>query len=542
MKKISIALFILLLTAVACLLTACSASPSRIEVSSEPNTFRVVQGMTPDLTGGEITVTYSDGTTKTVPMTELEVSGVNYDVIGKQTAVLTYKEGEKSFIVSIMLSVEAPKIIRLEAELGENVSTEYFEGESFSMNGIKVTAYYENNTSSVVPNSACIITPSVLIADTEKVLISYHKGPSAECAVVVRKVEADALIIKKQPDVISYIEGESFDPSGMELAVRLTNGVEKDVDLSQAVFTREDETEYLFPESSSDKKVIVSVAYDGVVVSNEFTLEVTPLRPASLSLAEGFKQPVVCYAGEHFRLSLLNKINIHFESGSFESVFATDDIFGCSSDVLSEEAETVTVYLKSDPTVTLSVNVDVRKNEVVELSVNAFPENTSYTVGDVIDLTGLSLTATLLSGTKITVYPQDGIEVITKLTAETTEVEVAYGGKSVSFEVEVIDNTVNLVSMVVAESEEKPIKKVYSVGDGVNLDGLRIAASFSDGSEVTFEPKAADITTMKLFVNGAYQDSHVILEGTTSIFLKINYTDEKENVYSGEVIIEIELE
>lgn len=102
-----------------------------------------------------------------------------------------------------------------------DVKTEYYIGDSFDTTNLVVTANYEDDKTQLTENYT--VTPTVLDADTEKVIITY-RGQTAEIPVTVKEDKVSAVNIKNNPAKVSYKTGETFDPTGMVVEAVYNSG------------------------------------------------------------------------------------------------------------------------------------------------------------------------------------------------------------------------------------------------------------------------------------------------------------------------------
>ena len=100
----------------------------------------------------------------------------------------------------------------------------YFEGETFDKTGMVVTAEYSGAESKNITTYS--VDKTTLSADDEYVTVTY-RDMSVKVYITVAKIAVAALTITKQPDKTQYIEGETFDASGMTVTARYTDGTEK---------------------------------------------------------------------------------------------------------------------------------------------------------------------------------------------------------------------------------------------------------------------------------------------------------------------------
>lgn len=107
MKKTVIALFLAICIGCAALFGACGSSKEvkSIEVTKLPKTEYSV-GETLDLSGGEITATYTDGSTTVIQLTDpaVTIARPNMGTTGSKTVSVTYKSASATFKVTVSLA------------------------------------------------------------------------------------------------------------------------------------------------------------------------------------------------------------------------------------------------------------------------------------------------------------------------------------------------------------------------------------------------------------------------------------------------------
>ena len=113
--------------------------------------------------------------------------------------------------------------------------------------------------------------------------------------------------------------------------------------------------------------------------------------------------------------------------------------FTCSPTLLTTlGTKTITVTYEGK---TCTFNVTVKNNELEKIEVNTMPDNTQYYVGDTLDTTGLTLTATYTNGTTKTISSGFICSPTVFNTAGTQTVTVTYDDKTCTFDVDVAQDT-----------------------------------------------------------------------------------------------------
>ncbi len=136
----------------------------------------------------------------------------------------------------------------------------------------------------------------------------------------------------------------------------------------------------------------------------------------------------------------------------------------------------------------------IEEPSVVGLAVTTAPDTTRYTVGDALDLTGLVVTATLSDDTTRVVPVGDlAVTGYDAAVAGTQVVTVSYGGADASFEVEVSEAAAP-VTPTGLRVVSPPTRTSYTVGDVLDLTGLVVESTWSDGSTAPVAVDALAVT------------------------------------------------
>ena len=129
---------------------------------------------------------------------------------------------------------------------------------------------------------------------------------------------------------------------------------------------------------------------------------------------------------------------------------------------------------------TSNCTINVKKEEVTSLTIATKPTKTNYYVGDTLNTAGLTLKAAYNNGTTQTITGGFTCTPTALSTAGAQTVTVNYGGKTATFTVNVQD--VTLSGIVVAS---KPSKVNYFVGDTLDTTGLKLTATYNNGTTQT---------------------------------------------------------
>ena len=206
-------------------------------------------------------------------------------------------------------------------------------------------------------------------------------------------------------------------------------------------------------------------------------------------------------------------------------IITNDCSYSPQNYTLVEDEGTIEIevtYQDADQTeYTTSFDLEGIYNDVVKIEVTQMPDNYAYREGYEIDHTGVVITATYMDGTTADVTSECTFDPDTGDTFDgETEVNVEYTehGETVStsFELEYLE-------VVSIEVTEDPDTMEYYFGDTLDLTGIEITATYSDGStavvteDCTFDPDEGDSITEDTEVTVEYEENGVTVTTTFDV-------------------------
>ena len=129
---------------------------------------------------------------------------------------------------------------------------------------------------------------------------------------------------------------------------------------------------------------------------------------------------------------------------------------------------------------TSNCTINVKKEEVTSLTIATKPTKTNYYVGDTLNTAGLTLKAAYNNGTTQTITSGFTCTPTALTSAGVQTVTVNYGGKTATFTVNVQDVTLSGIAVA-----SNPTKTSYYVGDTLDTTGLKLTATYSNGTTQT---------------------------------------------------------
>ncbi len=271
-----------------------------------------------------------------------------------------------------------------------------------------------------------------------------------------------SIAVTTKPTKTVYLEGESFSSSGMVVTATYDDG-------STAAVTGYTVSGY----TSTPGSKTITITYGGKTTAIDVT--VNSKSPTALSITTK-PTDTSYFVGEDFNTSGM-VVKATYNNGTTANV--TD--YYVSYDFSSAGTKTVTVsYKYNGVTVSTTLSVTVVNPTISSIAVATKPTKTSYYVGDTLNTSGLTLTASYNDGSTETVSSGFTCSPTTLSTAGTQTITVSYGGKTTTFTVTVTAVTLSSISVAT-----KPTKTSYYVGDTLNTSGLTLKATYNNGTSKT---------------------------------------------------------
>lgn len=152
--------------------------PVSIALTTLPARSSYLEGQPLDPTGGQVTITYDDNTTRVLELNAEMLSGYDPAKLGQQEVTITVGGCTATWIVTVeKKSLDSISITK------QPEKTSYVSGETFSAKGMEVTAHYNNGTSAVVTDYT-IAPDGPLSTNTTQVTVSYTEGEITKTAAV----------------------------------------------------------------------------------------------------------------------------------------------------------------------------------------------------------------------------------------------------------------------------------------------------------------------------------------------------------------------
>lgn len=220
---------------------------SSIEVVHNPVKMTYIQGENFDPTGLSVKAIYNNGNERVLEKEEYSYSPERFDNVDvtpiKTNVTITYTGSEEvttSFIDVINdIIVNPPQVTDIEVDTTQGWSDTYVSGQEFSTENLIVNAIYNNgNKRQLSPkseeNQDGYEHPKTLTFGVQKCDITYTTTNPVTgkketfiklVDVHVSRISFDSISIKSGPDKMNYVEGQTFDPTGLVVTAKLSDPI-----------------------------------------------------------------------------------------------------------------------------------------------------------------------------------------------------------------------------------------------------------------------------------------------------------------------------
>ena len=515
-----------------------------ISVKNNPTKTNYEHGDTIDLTGGIITVNYTDSTSEDIDMTDPKVGittgntadintnyvGISYD--GKQTSFnITVTDPVDTLVVDTPIT-----------------KTEYSHGENIDFSSLKLKATKRSGATEVLTSSSSDLSISENTADinsskftafpddgtgitkgTQKITFSY-KGKSVDGTIVVNDT-VDTVELTNQPTKQVYKYGESLDLTGTKLKINFGSG-----NTSIINFPDGNAVVSAYSSATIGTKQKLTVTYGGKTAVKTIDVEVyNYIDSASIT------PPNKVEYSYNTDLDLTGaSMQLIWKNSNVTSVAITDSMIS-GYNKTTEGKQTITVtynveYILSDgnkvsDTIIKTFKVDV-VNNISKIDITA-PSKIQYNHGESLDLTGGNIKVTYENGTEETrtmttamITESDGSTVNmspatydnTNKVSKTLKIEYTEGGKSqsINYPIEII-NTLKYISI------NGTPKTSYNVNESMET-GLSITVNREVGSAETITVTSDMVTGFDTTTEGSKTATISYTENGVTKTTNLNYT------------------
>lgn len=268
-----------------------------ISVTKGPDRTEYIEGIEPDTTGMELTLTYDDGSSEVITGGWTET----YDYSRSGQCRITIAYGGLTTVYTMNAAEKTPVRIAV-TQLPRK--TQYLEGESLDIIGLVVTAYYDDRSSETV--SGYQVTGYTSTPGTKTITVTY-KGLTDTFTVTVEAKKVTSIAMRSEPIKMTYLTGEALDLTGAQITVRYDNNTSEVLTVTESMVRGYN--------ANTVGRQTITVTYGGKTTT--FSVTVNARTTPSVSASASLSGPSGARAGDTIIVSfLLNGSGIERISGA----------------------------------------------------------------------------------------------------------------------------------------------------------------------------------------------------------------------------------
>lgn len=444
--------------------TVIARSLVSIAVSKMPTKTEYLEGKDEfSPSGGELTLTYNNGTSKTVDMKDAAFTGFDNSTPGVQTVTVSY--GGKTTTLKVTVTEKTLEKIEITTLPSK---TQYLEGkDKLQKDGGIITLYYNNGkTATVSLNDADVTGFNNRVVGAQTLTVHYmEKTAQFEVKIIAKSVSR--ISVASVPDVVTYLEGkDELSANGGKITVYYNNDTEDEIFMDASMLSGFD--------CDTVGMQTITVTYGGKTAFFEVEVIAKTLEKIELLSAPAKKT----YREKKDTLNLSGaRINLIYNNGTTAPLEITDEmVSGFDNSVIGKQTITVTYMGK-----TTTFEVEIIAKTAMSISVTQKPDKLTYLEGkDELDVTGGVITVYYDNdSTSAMVMTPDMITGFDNSNPGTQTLTVTYLGKTATFDV-----VIKAKSLVGFELVKNPVKTVYKEGEALTLEGIVGRFTYDNGAVV----------------------------------------------------------
>ena len=210
--------------------TVIAKSVKNIIISSLPNALSYLEGTEKiDVAGGFVKITYNNGTTETVPMTEDMVSGFDLNVVGSQ--VVTVMVGGKTAVFEIDVVTKTATAVKIETLPAKLTYRE--AKDALNIGGGSIRVNYNNGKHDIIPMTAEMVTGFDNTKIGKQTLTVAYSGFTVEFEIEIIAKRVASISVDTLPEKTEYVQNfNELNVDGGRIVVYYDNGTSEVINMT----------------------------------------------------------------------------------------------------------------------------------------------------------------------------------------------------------------------------------------------------------------------------------------------------------------------
>lgn len=480
--------------------TVIPKSLAGISVQALPTKTQYIEGLENiNLAGGVLLMTYDNGTTETVPLSNALVTGFNNSIVGENQLTVSYRGFETTFNVQII-----PKSISsIEMKMLPS-KTQYIEGkETFDATGGQILVKFNNGTQEIVNLTNDMVSGfSNSVVGSRRLTVTYNSKKTYFDVEIIAK-SVSSITMQTLPNKLSYVEGlEQLSVAGGKVQITYNNDTTSTINLTADMVSG-------FSNAVVGTKTL-TVKYSGA--STTFQIRIVAKSVASIELSRYPTKLIYLEAFDNFEADG-GKVRIVYNNGTYDETDLTAAMV-TGFDNTRVGSQTLTV---SHAGKTTTFQVEITAKKLVSIEMNDLPAKVEYLEGkDDLSVLGARIKLNYNNGTSgildVTKAMLSGFD-NTRIGQQT--ITVTYNGLKTTFTVTVIGKSVATIAIA-----SNPSKLTYVENkELLDVAGGTILVTYDNDEEETiaitgamisgFDNSAAGYATVTVTYGDAYDTFEV---------------------------------
>ncbi len=444
---------------------------SSIALTTVPKTEYGV-GETLDVTGGKVTLTYTDETTKVIDLAEDMVSGFDSSLgVDGQILTVTYTLGEVTKTTTYTVNIgKALQSIAM-AVMPDKVN--YDVNEALDVTGGKITLTYDDGTAAQIDMTADMVSGFDSSKGGPQILtVTYGEKTTSFAVNIGKKLASIEVTALPQTE---YSVGEALAVAGGKLTLTYDDQTTEEINLLESMISG-------FDSSLGVNEQILTVTY--IDKTTTYTIKITK----ALTGIEIEEEPdkLVYAIGDELSVTG-GAIKLIYDDETTEVIDMTKDmVSGFNSDTNGELTLTVTYNGK---TATFEVSIG-KKMTGIELTANP---KLVYAVGEELSVTNGAITVTYDDNSteivELTKAMISGFDSSLGVDEQVLTIRYTVDGitKKTTYTI-VIGKAVDFIELTTTP------KAIYFVGEALDVSGGEVTLNYDDGTTAVIDLTPAMIS------------------------------------------------